>query len=182
MENLFEHYERIEVDIRWTEKIANIFLKNNNLNKDFLNNFRFFLEENINKNKDEELNVKEVKLLDISYFHNDVIMKNKQELLLEMSNSNNVYIVDCSEVSKSDNNKALGNLSSSYNEFKKHKTTFIYAFKEEDMRNYGAMIEPYQHRTLSLVLEEEDLKIFKMYKEMSNKYEQKNKIEKKKKI
>lgn len=182
MGNLFEHYSRIELEIRWREKMSNIFIKNDNINKEFLNNFKIFLKENINQNKCEELNIKEVKVLDISYFHNDIFIKNKQDLLLDLSNNNNIYIIDCSEVSKVENNKSLGNLSSFYYDCKDKKTTFIFAFKEEDMINYGARIEQYQHRSLSLSLEEEDLKIFKMYQEMSNKYTEKNKMEKKKKI
>ena len=158
---------------------------------DLVDNLLFFLKDNVEKKIDEEEDddkkyiADNVKVLDVSYFHPDVYYENSKKLLQEMDEENNLYIIDCTKVDK-DNYKgrSCGNLSNFYYLSKDKKASFLYVYNIEGYRNYGVGTEPFQFRDSSYLSEkDDDLKTYRLFKEMSAKYENKeSKKEKKSKI
>lgn len=182
MENtLDDKCRRLEKEISWSKKMVNTFAYTDGYPY-VLENLQTYLEKHFeNKTNDEgETLIKEVKVIDLSYFDPDTYFENHKKLLNEVEN--NLYIIDCREVKTQKNNKTFGQMSSFYYMAKEKKTSFIYLFKSEDIRDYAVVIEPYQMRTSVMGEIDNDLKIYRLYKEMSEKYINKDIKEKKNKI
>lgn len=185
MDNSIEsNYKRLEKIICWTKKMSNAFYfvsSDDKDNEEIINNIDFFLKDKIKENTNNDFYVKEVKVLDLSYFNPKNDIKNQQTLLQELEN--NIYIIDCTKVNEGQE-EALKQLISFYHIASNNKTTFSYVFKEKDISKYVALTEIWQMRTCSFTINKEDFAIYRLYKEMSKKYEQKKSlaIEKKVKI
>lgn len=173
-ENLEDKCRSLKRTISWTEKMSNIFCYSDGY-IDVLESLNCYL-----KKKLENDVVKEVKVLDLSYFNPETYYENHQKLLNELEDK--LYIIDCRNVKTKENSAALGQLSSFYYVAKNKKTSFIYLFNSEDIRDYATQIEPYQMRSLVIADIDNDLKIYQLYQEMSEKYLPKNIKEKKIKI
>lgn len=172
-DNLDDKCRRLNKSIEISEKMVNVFCYSDGYPY-VLENLEDYLK------KVCEGAVEEVKVLNLSYFAPETYYENHQSLLKEVENK--LYIIDCRNVKEQENPKTLGQLSSFYYLAKEKKTSFIYLFKSEDIRDYAIRIEPYEMRTFVMGDIDNDLKIYRLYQEMSEKYKPKNIKEKKQKI
>lgn len=179
LEDTLRMYSRT---ISWAEKLALSFcISSYEEPGSLVDDLHFFLKDNIEKKTDEDEEdskkylADNVKVLDVSYFHPDVYYKNSQELLNEIDKENNLYIIDCTKVHLDNyKGKACGQLSSFYYLSKDKKASFVYVYTPEGHRKYGVMTEPYQFRDGGYLSEKDDnLKTYRLFKEMSAKYENK---------
>lgn len=173
-DNLDDKCRRLNKNIEWSEKMVNVFC--------YSDGYPYVLDnlENYLKKVCEGNTVEEVKVLDLSYFAPKTYYENHQLLLKEIENK--LYIIDCRNVKEQEDPNTLGQLSSFYYLAKEKKTSFVYLFKSEDVRDYAIKIEPYEMRSFVMGDIDNDLKIYRLYQEMSEKYKPKNITEKKSKI
>lgn len=179
--NLEDRCRRLRKEIGWTEKMVNTFAYSDGYPY-VLENLETYLKKHFAGKKDDDGKdvIKEVKVLDLSYFSPETYYENHQKLLNDLDN--NLYIIDCRNVKGQKNDRTFGQLSSFYYMAKEKKPSFIYLFKSEDIRDYAMAIEPWQMRTSVLGDIDNDLKIYCLYKEMSEKFIDRDIKEKKKKI
>lgn len=179
-DSLDEQFRRFKKNIEWSEKMTNSFFWVESENKEIVDNLEIYLKDYVFLNKNNDLDIHQIKVLDLSYFNPDTYYDNHQNLLSQLDNS--IYIIDCTNVRQQSNNKTLGQLSSFYYSAKDVKTNFIYVFKNTDANEYGMNIEPWQMRTMTFNQLEDDLTTYRLYKDMQAKYPEKKIKEKKSKI
>lgn len=181
-DNLEEEFRRIRKYMELEQKMTNIFYTTHNKEgqENLADNLKLYLAHDLHVHANEDIQVNNIKVLDLSYFKPESYYDNVQKLLPELEN--NFYIIDCTQAGNGLNDKTIGQLSSFYYVAKDVKTHFLYVFKQKDMISYANIMEAWDKRTMTTGELDEHLATYRLYKDMSDKYEAKNLKEKTRKI